>query len=547
MPVPRLTAWLRPVLHLLALASLLALAACGGGNGAPNNQFTPPPPPTPALLVAPNVLSVYSGVPATVTITSGVPPFTAFSSDATVLPVSQAVPSGTIVLLANQVAADQSETITVHDAVGQTALVSVTVHASVLLNSLTFAPSGADCGTNLCSGQNGTATVTAKSPTGAPLAGRQIRFDVISGPISFVTTNPASPLAQTLTLVTDNAGAATVSLQAPANATTQPAQIRATDVTTGQAQVANFTVVNATNATQSPITVVPSTVTITAPFNNICSSGFRVDYYIYGGNPPYTVSSTFPTAVTLVNSVVPASGGFFEIITNGTCVNPLTFAVQDSAGKQPATLPQLINNPGSVAPTPAPNLVVSPGTYTDQNCTGKTYPFVVTGGTAPYNAFAGGPGAPSLSTNVIGAEGGSFAATITAPNFSGTATVTVIDSTIPAKTATATITCTTSVTPPPAAITLIPPSPITSSACTGNPISVQVNGGTGPYNFFVVGQPPTTPFLSPQPLPASGVVTISGLTTDNGVADATDHIYQISIVDTGTPAAAPALLTINCR
>ncbi len=63
---------------------------------------------------------------------------------------------------------------------------------------------------------------------------------------------------------------------------------------------------------------------------NTCSTGFRVDYFIYGGTPPYQISSTFPGAVTLVNSTVGFSGGSFEAITNGTCTKPLVFTIVDA-------------------------------------------------------------------------------------------------------------------------------------------------------------------------------------------------------------------------
>ena len=61
-----------------------------------------------------------------------------------------------------------------------------------------------------------------------------------------------------------------------------------------------------------------------------CSAGFRVDYYIYGGTPPYTVvSSTFPQRgepAQYRRSLV--EGGAFTAITNGTCVNPLVFTIR---------------------------------------------------------------------------------------------------------------------------------------------------------------------------------------------------------------------------
>ena len=156
-----------------------------------------------------------------------------FSDTPTILPVQQAVAGNTVVLLANSVVADTAVVVTVRDAAGQSVNIPVTVKPAPLLNNLSFAPTGTDCGSDLCSAQTGTARIQALGPGGAPLVGRQIRFDIVYGPIFFNTNNPAQPQAQTVTVVTDNAGRAEVSVQALPNSTTQPAQIRATDLTSG--------------------------------------------------------------------------------------------------------------------------------------------------------------------------------------------------------------------------------------------------------------------------------------------------------------------------
>jgi hypothetical protein len=429
------TSRLRPVFTLLGLSGFLALAACGGGSGAPNNPYAPGTT-TPVLTVAPTALTAYSGIPVTVTITGGVAPFFAFTSNASVLPVAQNVADNTIVLLPNKVVADTDVILTVQDSSGQTKTVAVTVKAAPIFNALTFAPSGGDCGSDLCSGQTGTATVVATGPGGAPLVARQIRFDVIYGPIGFATSNPASPLAQTLTVATDLAGTATAVVQALTNATTQPAQIRATDITSGQQQVANFTVVNNTVGSGSPIVVIPATATITGPTSTTCSSGFRVNYYLYGGNPPYTVASTFPTAITLTGSPVSASGGFFTATTNGTCVNPLTFTIVDSAGKQITA--QLINDVGTIAPPAPAALQITPSSVSNPACTGKTFLFVITGGSPNYNVTIGPPGV--ATPQIVTSSGGTtdISGLLTG---SGANTVIVVDSGAPQQTVTATITC----------------------------------------------------------------------------------------------------------
>ena len=433
----RLTAWLRPLLSLLALAGLLSLAACGGGSGAPNNPYQPGPTAPPPVVVQPAAINVFTGVPATLTIISGTGPFSVFSDTPAVLPVSQSVAGNTIVVLANQVASDTNVRLTVRDALGQSVDVPVTVHPAPLLNNLAFLASAADCGTDLCSGQTGTVRAVALGPGGAPLVGRQIRFDVIYGPVAFNTGNPAQPTAQTITVVTDNTGTAQVSVSALVNSTTQPAQIRATDLTTGNQQIVNFTVVNNTVATNSPIVTQPQATTIQGAYNNVCSSGFRVDYYIYGGTPPYTVQATAPQAIQLLNTVVTQSGGFFSAVTNGTCVNPELFTIIDSAGKQITA--SLSNVPGTLAP-PGPvvptTLNISPGTLSVQGCAGKTFTFVVTGGTPPYNITTNPTYVVTPGGNV-----NTFAIGPVTQN-SGSIAVTALDSGSPAQTATATVTCT---------------------------------------------------------------------------------------------------------
>ena len=447
MSLVRLTGWLRPVAMLLALTGTLGLTACGGGSGAVNGPSTPTTPIATLYTLPAGIVVAYSQVPATIKIVGGVAPYQALSNNSAVLPVPLNVSGDTIVLVANPVAiaSDVPVAITVSDQSGQSAIANVTVrYAPLFENGLTVTPSSANCGTNVCDGDTAGVQAIATGVGSAPLPGRQIRFDVVYGAFSILTSNPALPAASTLTVVTDAAGAAQVQIQASAGATTQQAQIRATDVTTGQQQIANF-VIERTTSTNN-LSVVPPTATIQTQYNNSCSSGFIIDYYIYGGTPPYTVASTFPTGVVVSPSVVGSSGSFFRATTNGTCVNPLTFTIQDSAGK--TTTAQLLNIPGTQAPpgTPVPTpstLVVTPTSVSRtgvNSCTGQTFTFVITGGTAPYNVSVTPSG--GVATPPVVAGSGSSSDISGLVDGSGVTTVIIVDSGSPTQqTRTATISC----------------------------------------------------------------------------------------------------------
>ncbi|MDH5246299.1 MAG: hypothetical protein OEW98_07610, partial [Betaproteobacteria bacterium] len=126
--------WLRSLTVLAAVAGTFGLSACGGGSGAPNNPFLG------ALTVLPAPVVAYSGVPTTLTISRGTGPYKAFSSNSAVLPVTQTVPSTTVVLLANNVDADTDVTITIQETGtvtpnGAQVPVTVTVRAAPLVNS----------------------------------------------------------------------------------------------------------------------------------------------------------------------------------------------------------------------------------------------------------------------------------------------------------------------------------------------------------------------------------------------------------------------------
>jgi hypothetical protein len=377
------------------------------------------------------------------TVSGGAPPYQAFSSNSTVLPVTQAVNGATIVLLANEVAATTTTVITVQDGIGQTATSTITVTPAPLLNTLTITPARTTCGTNtVCSGDTAIAAVQVAAPGGAGNANRQVKFDVVTGAFGIQTTNPAQPLVSTLTVVTDANGNARVVLQATVNAPTQSAQLRATDVTSGNSVTTAFTIVQQTDGT-AILSVVPPTATITGALTTSCSAGFRIDYFIYGGTPPYRVTSTFPTAVTLLGSPVGVAGGNFTAITNGTCVNPLVFSIFDATGLQVTA--QLINQPGTTAPPtpPTPTALTVTGPTTATGCTPATnFPFIITGGTNPYNFSAVlSSGAPvyNPADQQVPAPGGGF--TISGLATSSTAVVAVVDSGVTTQSKTLTITC----------------------------------------------------------------------------------------------------------
>jgi hypothetical protein len=457
MLLERLTRWSRPVLTLLALAGTLALGACGGGSGAVNSPNQPTPTPVPTMFTLPaGVIVAYAQVPTTVKIVGGLPPYQALSNNSAVLPVPLNVSGDTIVLVANPVTpgSDVPVAITVSDSSGQTAIVNVVVRFAPLFETgITVTPSGANCGSNVCDGETASVRAVASGVGGAPLPGRQIRFDVVFGPYAIMTTNPGAPLAPTQTVVTDAAGVAEIQILATANVPTQQAQIRATDVATGQSNVANFIVQRRSAADN--LSVIPPTVSITGPTTpggGVCSTGFIIDYRIFGGTPPYTISTSFPNSVVIVNPTVTQDGGVFRVVTNGSCVNPLTFTIVDAAGK--VTTATLANLPGASSgsgPTPpaVTPIVVTPGVYSDNNCVAnKTYGFVITGGTAPYNIVAPGvPAGINVTPNPVATTGGVAQVTVPhpfppAPKFVGTITLQVSDSTSPQQSSSATINCT---------------------------------------------------------------------------------------------------------
>jgi len=432
--------WLRPLLALCTLAGLLALGGCGGGSGAPNNPFAPGPPVIGPLFLLPPTAVVYSHTAATLQVSGGAAPYQAFSSNSAVLPVAQNVTAGVVVLIPSDVAADTPVVITVQDAIGQTATSAVTVRPAPLFNTLTVVPSRTVCGTNaVCSGDTATATVQVLGPGGAGIPNRQVKFDVIVGAFGIQSSNPAQPLVSSLTVVSDASGNARVILQAAVNVPTQPAEISATDLTTGNAVTASFTIVQQTDGS-AILSVIPPTATITGPDKATCSFGVRTDYFIYGGTPPYHIAPSFPDAVLLVNNTVNFSGGSFEAITNGSCVDPLVFTIVDAIGRQTtATLSNVVGTAAVVVPSPA--VQVTPTTVTAAAaCTAATptFGFTITGGTPPFSV-ASSDGV--VTPNPVVTSPGSFTFKVTnfTPNHDNM--IFIGDASVPQKAAIATVHC----------------------------------------------------------------------------------------------------------
>lgn len=439
----RPTGWLRPLLTLAALAGVLSLAACGGGGGSPSNPYQPG---GSAPSVAPSTANIYSQIPYVFTVTGGTQPYRITSGNPNDLHVPAEAVGNTFAVLGAAVTAPTTESLTVTDALGRAATATVTINPAVLLPTsitITGNPNCAASGATLCSGQDGSASVTATGANGVPLAGRAIRFDVVQG--DYTISPPGQAPATSFTVTTDQNGVAAVRLLVAVTAPTQIATIRATDIASGESIVGQFTIAQYTNGSAT-LTVLPTgTTTFTGPDAATCSTGGQASFYIFGGTPPYTVATNFPQAITIKGAPVLKSGAGFTITTTGVCVTNLNFIITDASGRV-ATSPTVDNVVGTAAAPPT-GLAVQPPSYdlTASSCTGKTATFIVTGGTPPYSVQLDPSHFSSwtLTGAPVGASGGQFKlAANPAPDIpSGTTTVTVIDGGNPAQQVSATIKC----------------------------------------------------------------------------------------------------------
>ncbi len=546
------TARLQSALAISGLAGLLALAGCGGGSGAPNNPYVPPPPQPAPLVVLPSPLTIYAGTPASLTISGGVTPYRVLSGDPAILPVPASTSDSVLALSAKNVSVITPVSITVQDAVGTVSLpATVNVNPAPLspsLMSITANPNPACPSTanSICSGGSGTAVVQVTGVGGAGIPNRQVKFDVVQGAFSILTTNPAQPQASTLTVITDTAGYAVVSLFVAANTPTQVGILRATDVTTGNQLTANFTVLQVTTGGEV-LSVLPQGVTtIRGPSTGVCSTGVTVTNYIFGGTPPYQVATNFPGTVSLAGVPVQRSGDGFDTITNGSCFINLTYVITDATGRTipGGAYPTVTNEPGTTpAPAPAPGpLVATPGAIGKNNCTpANTFQFVVTGGVAPYSVVVGGT---DSSTSVVtspqtGVATGQ-AVTVSGITSPATTVINVFDSQVPPSSTTVNIECAGSGTPPaPATFTVAPGNfTYTPASCVNTTSNFVITGGTPPYNaFFSSPRPGAT--ISPPVIGISGAgFAVTGLTDGVGLTN-------ITVADSSSPSLL-RVVTIDC-
>jgi hypothetical protein len=316
---------------LLFAASAVVLGACGSGAVS-----APPTPDSAAgtpLAVSPPTVDLFPDLPTTFTITGGRSGYTATSSNSAVLPVTTAVVGSTFTVVPSAVPGDTAIDITVRDALNASATAKATVKPSALNSQVTFTPLnpvGSGCGTGLCSGSDAQVVVKAVL-NGVVLRSRAIRFDVYQGTFQLVTPGTGA-LVSALTVSTDEQGDAVVRILANAAVPTQVATLQSTDVTSGLARRFNFNIVQAT----SGLSTLPSgAIAIKGAKGAVgqdgsCPIGARVDFYIFGGLPPYSIGSPLPGVLTPITTSVATSGGSFGVQVSGC--GKASMIVTDSKG-----------------------------------------------------------------------------------------------------------------------------------------------------------------------------------------------------------------------
>ena len=482
--------WMRLLGTLFGAVVLSLLAACGGGG----TGSTSPQTPTGSLSATPSTIAIqYGSAPVTVVVAGGVKPYALTSSLPTLIPVGGVGEDGRF-NIAPAYAPDIATlvTLTVRDAQQNTTTIAVTV-AAKLGTPLAISPT------------------TSNGAIGVP-----ITFTVSGGCSPYVVTS-SQPSIVPNPIAIDNFGRFTITPQS--NPST------ATPVTLTVRDCQNNTVTATLNVQNLPLAVSPTTAKTTF--------GVPVLFQISGGQPPYSVVSSFPSI--LPNPVVDANGRF----TVSPAFNPptnvdATLTIRDNAGVTVTAQVQIQPLPLSVSPT-----AVTVGSSTPVT-------FTITGGQGPYTVVSSQPSIVPNPTSVD-AQGRFTLQAIVTPQQATPVLITIRDAGGNVVTVTMTVTPTT-----PIPLIVLP---TTTTVYANQPVTLAIFGGTGPYQAFSSNGAvlPVTRnvngnqvVLTPTNVDADTPVTITIVDSTNASVTANVTVKPAPLLNTLTITPTPASPGVGC-
>jgi hypothetical protein len=384
------------------------------------------------LSVVPANLKVYSGIPATLTVVSGVQPIRVVSDNPAVITLPATVFGSIIPVLAANVTKNTKVLITLVDGTGKFVNVNVEVESAALLQEVAITrPAASKCketqGNTVCSGETANLRVRAVSATGSQIAGRSIRADVILGEFGFATSSGITPATSTSTGTTDLAGFTDFRLAADLLINTQIAVVRLTDIPTGSFIDFPFSLLRAVGS-KPELSVLPTEYSVKGFTTKDCGGG-TFDLVLYGGEPPYILTGTLPGYVLFSvpgqttrtqTVVVRNAGGTARVhVTGSVCSASRDSQVYITDQTGQAIVAKISSSPGSEAtptPTAPASLAFAPATVTVdcRNGLPRNVPLSIVGGTPPYRVDTQRPLALTVSgTSVIVEPPGLAAGTTT--------------------------------------------------------------------------------------------------------------------------------------
>ena len=406
-------------------AVVLLLAGCGGSSSS-----SPTPTVASTLLAGPATFVAFGNTANTVGITGGKGPFTVVSSNPAVAPVTAAISGASFTFTPNNVAATTPVTLTVTDSAGATSVVTATITpATIAAPLITVTPAAnsvcaaannsAITAATLCQGETATATVMLKDSTGAPIANRSVRFEVLTIGASLAPNATTTAYSRIASVDTNAQGVATMLVRADVESTSEASFLRATDTVSTHRVDTWITVLKLTNAAPA-LSFVPTTGGMVGYYASECPFARR-EYSIFGGTAPYAVTLPAASPLVLTNEAgvasvagsgitVAKSGGRFttENADSTTCVAGSTvLTVTDAKGV--TAVGAYTTAPGSSARvTASADLAVSPLVMSltadplSAHCTSSSARFTISGGTAPYIVTTS---IPQISATLSGGTG----------------------------------------------------------------------------------------------------------------------------------------------